>query len=110
MKREHPATVSYRDDLIERLRSRPGYSIGYLNAALEEGHDVFLVALKDVIDARFGMTGLADKTELNREALYRALSTNGNPRLITLEKVLGALGLHLAVAAPAKARRRKKAG
>jgi len=102
-------TTSYRDDLIEDLRSDPGYAIGYLNAALEEGHGAFLVALKDVVDARFGMSGLAEQAELNREALYRALSEEGNPRLTTLEKILAALGLHLAVAAPSTDRPHPKA-
>lgn len=103
-------TASYRDDLIEELRTEPENAVGYLNAALEEGHEAFLVALRDVVDARIGMSGLADRADLNREALYRALSEEGNPRLITLEKVLGALGLQLAVAWPVTDHSRPKAG
>jgi probable addiction module antidote protein len=110
MKNDHPPTVSYRESLIERLRAKPDYAIGYLNAAIEEGHEVFLVALKDVVDARFGMTGLAEQAELNREALYRALSEDGNPRLTTLEKILAALGLHLAVVSPPADKADPKAG
>jgi probable addiction module antidote protein len=109
MKRIFELTTSYRDDLVERLRAEPEYAVGYLNAALEEGHGAFPIALKDVMDARFGMTGLAEQAELNREALYRALSEEGNPRLTTLEKILGALGLHLAVAAPSADRPHPKA-
>jgi probable addiction module antidote protein len=103
-------TTSYRDDLIEDLRAEPEYAIGYLNAALEEGHGAFLVALKDVVDARLGMTGLSEQAELNREALYRALSEEGNPRLTTLERILAALGLHLAVAADPADRNRTDTG
>jgi probable addiction module antidote protein len=110
MKRDHPPTVSYREGLLDRIRAKPDYAIGYLNAAFEEGHEVFLVALKDVVDARFGMTGLAEQAELNREALYRALSEDGNPRLTTLERVLSALGLHLAVASSSTDRPHPKAG
>ena len=102
MTRNHPPTTGYRDDLLDDLRAEPDYAIGYLNAALAEGHEAFLVALKDVVDARLGMTGLSEQAELNREALYRALSEEGNPRLTTLERILAALGLHLAVvSAPA---------
>jgi probable addiction module antidote protein len=36
---------------------------------------------------------------LSREALYRTLSESGNPTLETLSKVLGALGLCVAVRA-----------
>jgi probable addiction module antidote protein len=38
---------------------------------------------------------LAKKTGLAREALYRALSDDGNPELATVLKVLRALGLRL---------------
>lgn len=43
------------------------------------------------------MTELARETDLAREALYRALSKKGNPRLDTLTKVLHAAGLRLSV-------------
>lgn len=43
-----------------------------------------------------GMSELARKTGLSREALYKALSEDGNPRLSTLMAVFKALGLRLA--------------
>ncbi|MGC1468749.1 MAG: addiction module antidote protein [Sphingorhabdus sp.] len=43
------------------------------------------------------MTEIAKKTGLGRQALYTALSENGNPTLETLMAVLGALGLELTV-------------
>jgi probable addiction module antidote protein len=110
MTRSHPPTTSYRDDLLEDLRAEPEYAVGYLNAALEEGHEAFLVALKDVVDARLGMTGLSEQAELSREALYRALSEEGNPRLTTLERILAALGLHLAVVSDSSDKPRPRAG
>ena len=71
----------------------------YLNAALEEGNnEVFLLALRNVADARLGgMSKLAEATGLNRESLYRMLSDNGNPELNSLSRLLQALGLKLAV-------------
>lgn len=46
-----------------------------------------------------GLTELSRTTQLNREALYRALSEKGNPRLDTLTKVLAAVGLRVSVSA-----------
>ena len=42
-----------------------------------------------------GMTKIAEKTGVNRQALYTALSENGNPTLETLLKVMSALGIRL---------------
>jgi len=71
----------------------------YLEAAIAEGDGRLLAAaLGDVARAR-GMSGIARKTGLAREALYRALSSQGNPELATLIKVLRAMGLRLAVKA-----------
>lgn len=66
----------------------------YLEEALAAGDTgAFKLALRNVVEARGGMTALARETELSREALYRTLSEGGNPTLETLSKVLGALGL-----------------
>ncbi len=48
-----------------------------------------------------GMTEIAKKTGLGRQALYNALSDTGNPTLETLTAVLDALGLELTVQKPA---------
>ena len=69
----------------------------YLEAAME-GNDPKHIAraLGDVARSK-GMTEIAKKTGLGRQALYTALSENGNPTLETLMAVLGALGLELTV-------------
>jgi probable addiction module antidote protein len=41
------------------------------------------------------MTQIARDTGLGRESLYKALSSEGNPELATLLKVVRALGLRL---------------
>jgi DNA-binding phage protein len=52
------------------------------------------------------MTGLARKTGLTREGLYKALSPDGNPEFGTVMRVIRALGLELHGSA-AKCRGRK---
>ena len=73
----------------------------YLQAVLEENDPaLFAHALGQVARAK-GMTQLARDTGLAREALYRALSADGNPELATVMKIMKALGLHLS-AEPAR--------
>lgn len=69
----------------------------YLEAAME-GNDAKHIAnaLGDVARSS-GMTEIARKTGLGRQALYTALSKDGNPTLETLTAVLSALGLELTV-------------
>jgi probable addiction module antidote protein len=88
---------SYRSDLLESLKD-PVEAAEYLNAALEEGEPkVFLLALRDVVDSQGGMSKLAASTSLNRENLYRMLSSRGNPEFFSLSTVLSAVGFRLAV-------------
>ena len=69
----------------------------YLEAAME-GNDPKHIAraLGDVARSK-GMTEIAKKTGLGRQALYSALSETGNPTLETLTSVLSAIGLELSV-------------
>jgi probable addiction module antidote protein len=72
--------VSHRDWLIKTLREDPEEAAEYLNAALEAGdRKAFLMALKNVIDARGGMTRIAKTSRINRVSLYKMLSSSGNP-------------------------------
>ncbi len=71
--------------------------IEYLNAALEENDPAFFAkAIGDVARAK-GMTSVSESTGLGRQALYRSLSSEGNPRIDTLFKVLETLNVRLAV-------------
>jgi len=69
----------------------------YLEAAME-GNDPKHIAsaLGDVARSK-GMSDIARKAKVGRQALYSALSENGNPTLETLVGVLNALGLQLTV-------------
>jgi len=89
-------TEKYENNLKEDLRD-PVEAAEYLNAALEDGSkEVFLMALKDIANAK-GISEIARKTKLNRENLYRILSTQGNPKLKSLNSVLHSVGLKLSV-------------
>lgn len=91
----------FNNYLIKSLNN-PQEARAYLNVALEEyGKDhaaeAFLLALRDVAEARGGLTNLAKKTNLNRQNLYKVLSNQGNPRLDTLGIILNGLGLRLSI-------------
>lgn len=72
--------------------------IEYLKAALEEDDpELFVKAVGNVARA-MGMTTVAQDTELGRTSVYEALSGERDPRIGTVMKVLGALGVRLTVA------------
>lgn len=88
----------YQEKLIQDLQD-PKLASAYLNEALlDEDPRMFLLALKNVYEARGQeMTALARKTKLSRENLYRILSTKGNPKLTSVIALLHASGFSLAV-------------
>lgn len=89
--------VPYHDLLVKSLKD-PIEAAEYLNAALENGDKkMFLVALRNVAEARGGMVKLSRTSKLNRANLYRILSKNGNPEVQTLANILSTFGLRLAV-------------
>ena len=89
-------TVKYEDGLKTALLN-PEEAAAYLDSALEENdQEVFLLALRDIAEAR-GFSNVAQEALLNRENLYRMLSSTGNPRLSSLMTLLRSLGLRLSV-------------
>jgi putative addiction module killer protein/probable addiction module antidote protein len=89
-----PKTSDYKDFLFKRLQDEK-LAADYLTAALTEGEDAFLLALKDVAEARGGLGSLAKRANLNREGLYEMLSEKGNPRFSSLSAIMDALGIKL---------------
>jgi probable addiction module antidote protein len=67
----------------------------YLTAALDTEDAAFIAEAIGTVARARGMAGIAEKTGLGRESLYKALSPKGNPELATVLKVMGALGVHL---------------
>ncbi len=93
-------TVSYKK-ILEKKLSDPEQAAEYLTACYEEGPEVFLVGLRDVVEAQGGVGRMAQLSKLNRESLYRLVSRKGNPRLSSLNSVLSAIGLKVTFAATA---------
>ena len=89
-------TTKYETGLKASLID-PDEAAAYLDAALEENdQEVFLLALRDIAEAR-GFSQVARNAFLNRENLYRMLSSSGNPQLSSLMTLLHSIGLRLAV-------------
>lgn len=77
----------------------PEVAAEYLSEALEDGEpSIVLMALRNIAEAQEGgIAGLADRTHLGRESMYKMLSDTGNPKLSSFTKVIHGLGLHLKV-------------
>jgi probable addiction module antidote protein len=81
-------------DSAELLDS-PKAIAAYVEAAFEGGDTALIAhALGAAARAR-GMTQIAHDAGMSRDAVYKALSRDGNLTLATLSKVMGALGLRL---------------
>ena len=71
----------------------------YLTAVIEGGDPALLAAaLGDIARAR-GMTEIANASGITREALYKALRPDAQPRFDTVNRVCAALGVKLVVQA-----------
>jgi probable addiction module antidote protein len=81
-------------DMTEHLGSDADIA-QYLSIVLEDGDQSLLTAaLGDIAKAR-GMSEIAKASGLTREALYKALRPNSQPRFDTIARVCKALGLQL---------------
>jgi len=84
-------------DITEHLGSDRDIA-EYLSIVIEEDDPSLLAAaLGDIARAR-GMTEIAKASGLTREALYKALRPDADPRFETVRRVCSALGLKLTVA------------
>ncbi len=88
----------YKPALLSRLED-PEYSVIYLSEVLQhESQEAFLIALRNVIDARGEKIGeLAEQIGLSRQGLSKLLSSAGNPRLSTLNELLRTLGMKIQI-------------
>jgi probable addiction module antidote protein len=89
---------SFRAQLLRDLLD-PNEAASYVNAALEDSDEMFLVALRDVTEARSRMSRVANEAGVSRESVYRMLSKSGNPTHSNLRGILKALNLRLSVEA-----------
>lgn len=73
-----------------------------MDLALKNSNSKAFVSLLGQLAREKGMSQIARETGLAREALYRALSSEGNPELATVLKVTNALKLRLLVGKSSK--------
>jgi len=87
-------TKDYNTELSSRLIDLDEAG-EYLTACYNDSREVFLLGLRQVVDAHGGVSTLSNETKLNRESLYRLLSEGGNPQLSSLSAILDTIGLGL---------------
>lgn len=91
-----PRDVSFDDYMVESMKN-PVAAAAYIEAVIDlEDPAALLVALRQVAKAH-GMAEVARRADVGDKTLFKALSTNGNPTLTTVHKVLAAVGLRLSV-------------
>ena len=78
-----------------RYLTSPESQAELLNDALASGDAGYVAHSLGIIARARGMSEVAREAGVTREALYRALSENGDPRLTTLLGVARALGVTL---------------
>lgn len=85
-------------DAAEYLDS-PEAIQAFLADAYEGGDQAEFLHAVGIAARAKGMTDVARQAGLGRESLYKALAEGGNPSFATVDKVLKALGVKLAIAA-----------
>lgn len=89
----------FKKYLIDKIKN-PQERASYINAALEDGNPKILLAvLKDCVEAMGGVAWIAHESHMTRAAIYRMLSSTGNPKYASLLKLLTPLGLRINVEA-----------
>jgi probable addiction module antidote protein len=78
-----------------RYLTTPEAQAELLNDALASGSAPYIAQALGVIARARGMTEVAREAGVTREALYKSLSEDGDPRLTTLMGVTRALGVTL---------------
>ena len=68
-----------------------------LDEAFETGDPAFILNVLGIVARAQGISATAKKAGVTREALHKALSTEGNPTLATLLGVTKALGYRLSL-------------
>jgi len=67
----------------------------YIEAAFEDGEPAVITHALGIVARAKGMSKLARDAGVTREALYKALTADGDPKLSTFVGVMKALGLRL---------------
>lgn len=86
-------------DAAEHLKDEQDIA-EYLTQVIAEGDPAELANALGIVARARGMTSIAEAAGLTREALYKALRPDAQPRFDTVQRVCTALGVKL-VAQPA---------
>ena len=81
-------------DMAEQLRDAEDIAV-YLQLALDDEDPSELAHALGIIARARGMTEIAQKSGMTREALYKALRPGSSPRFETSSKVMKALDIKL---------------
>lgn len=81
-------------DIAEHLDSPDTIAL-YLNEIIRAGDSALLAAALGTIARAQGMTEMAQRSGITREALYKALRPGASPRFDTISKVIQSLGVEL---------------
>lgn len=92
----------YFEYLTERLRDT-SQAKSFLKVALEEYENdgdiqALMLGLRCIAEAQGGITKLAEKTNLNRQNLYKIFACKITPRFDTLMLIIRGLGYRLKIA------------
>ena len=88
--------------LLENLQEDPEFYEAYLEVSLEEFQEdndtqALLKSLRRLAEAKGGIPRLAKQIGLSKQGLYKALSSDGSPKLSTVTKILQGLGYRLTI-------------
>lgn len=81
-------------DAAEYLKDEEDVA-AYLTLVIQEGDSSELAHALGIVARARGMTEIAKASGLTREALYKALRPNAQPRFDTVNRVCAALGVKL---------------
>ena len=81
-------------DMAQQLKTEEDIAT-YITLVMEEGDASELAHALGVAARARGMSEVARKSGLSREALYKALRPNAKPRFDTVNRVCAALGVRL---------------
>ena len=89
----------FKDSPIAEDLRDPEFASDYLELALKESVQGFIIALRNVSDANGGIGKLSSKSNLGRESLYKSLNHDGssNPYFSTICKILDTLGMEILI-------------
>ncbi|MDU6532402.1 addiction module antidote protein [Alloscardovia omnicolens] len=72
-------------------------ALAKLNESLNDEDSTRFPAVLGEVAREYGMSAIAQDTELGRESLYKSLSEGGNPSFSTVLKVVKALGFRFSI-------------